>query len=129
MNLPLLLVAFLIAGAIRIAMHFLDKNRIKDEVEGKLGRVVSITWNPFGRGWFFEKGERHYNVTYVDRSGEQISTSCKTSFFTGVYWAEGPRKSDPPLRILSRHLCDKCGYSLNAEWRACPNCGKVTEFA
>ena len=110
-------------------MHFVDKNRIKDEVETKLGRVVSISWNPFGRGWFFEKGERHYDVTYVDRSGETVSTSCKTSFFTGVYWAEGPRISEPPPRLMSRHLCAKCGYALNVEWRACPNCGKATELA
>ncbi len=121
---------FVAAGIlIRIAMHFVDKNRIKDEVETKLGRVVSIVWNPFGRGWFFEKGERHYDVTYVDRRGERISTSCKTSFFTGVYWAEGPCRSEPPPRLMSRHLCGKCGYSLNTEWRACPNCGKTTEFA
>jgi uncharacterized OB-fold protein len=129
MDFSFFLGALLIAGAIRIAMHFVDKNRIKDEVEGKLGRVVSIAWNPFGRGWFFEKGERHYDVNYVDRSGDTVSTSCKTSLFTGVYWAEGPRQSDPPPRIMSRHLCDKCGYSLSAEWRACPNCGKATEFA
>ena len=124
--------AFLALAAglvIRIAMHFVDKNRIKDEVESKLGRIVSIRWNPFGRGWLFERGERHYEVTYVDRSGEKISTSCKTSFFTGVYWAEGPRVSGPALRILSRRLCAQCGYTLSVEWRACPNCGKATEFA
>ena len=55
------------AVALRIVMHFVDKSRIKDEVETRLGRVVSITWNPFGRGWFFERGERHYDVTYIDR--------------------------------------------------------------
>jgi uncharacterized OB-fold protein len=121
---------FVFAGIlVRIAMHFVDKNRIKDEVETKLGRVVSITWNPFGRGWFFERGERHYDVTYVDRSGATISTSCKTSYYTGVYWAEGPRISEAPPRLMSRHLCAKCGYSLNTEWRACPNCGKATELA
>ena len=49
------------------------------------------------------------DVTYVDRSGETISTSCKTSLFTGVYWAEGRRVSEPPPRIISRHLCAKCG--------------------
>jgi|SRR5262245_31591331 len=129
MNFTLMAIVLLVVLALRIVMHFVDKNRIKDEVESKLGRVVSINWNPFGRGWFFEKGERHYDVTYIDRSGETISTSCKTSLFTGVYWAEGPRVSEPPPRIMSRHLCSKCGYSLNIEWRACPNCGKATEFA
>ena len=67
MNLAVLLWVLLAAIAFHIVMHFVDKNRIKDEVETKLGRVVSITWNPFGRGWFFEKNERHYEVTYINR--------------------------------------------------------------
>ena len=129
MNASILLIGLLAAIAIRVAMHFIDKNRIKDEVESKLGRVVSIAWNPFGRGWFFEKNERHYDVTYVDRSGATVKTTCKTSLFTGVYWADGPKSAEPPPRLMSRHLCGKCGYALSAEWRACPNCGKVTEFA
>jgi uncharacterized OB-fold protein len=129
MNFTLLAMVLLAALAFRVVMHFVDKNRIKDEVEGKLGRIVSIHWNPFGRGWFFEKGERHYDVTYVDRSGQTVSTGCKTSLFTGVYWAEGPKLTEPPARIVSRHLCSKCGYSLNIDWRACPNCGKATGFA
>jgi len=124
----LIFVALLIALAIRIAMHFVDKNRIKDEIEAKGGRVLSISWNPFGRGWFFEKGERHYAVTYTDVSGATISTGCKTSFFTGVYWAEGPRTETPP-RVIPRHRCSACGYALSIDWRACPNCGKTTEFA
>ncbi len=78
--------------ALRVAAHYFDKQRIKDEVETRLGRAVSIVWNPFGRGWFFEKGERHYDVTYVDRhSGGTVTTACKTSMFTGVYWADGER--------------------------------------
>jgi hypothetical protein len=110
-------------------MHFVDQNRIKDEVESKGGRVISISWNPFARGWFFEKNERHYDVTYVDRSGTTLSTTCKTSLFTGVYWAEGPRLEEPAPRIIARHHCSQCGYAINTEWRACPNCGKETEFA
>lgn len=117
------------ALAWRIVMHFVDQRRIEDEVETKLGRIVSISWNPFGRGWFFEKGERHYNVTYLDRAGTTIVTACKTSLFTGVYWAEGPQAAEPQMRLMSRHRCSQCGYTLQMEWRACPNCGKVTEFA
>lgn len=122
---------FILAGAVgvRIVMHFVDKARIKDEVETRLGRIVAITWNPFGRGWFFEKGERHYDVTYIDRSGATIATACKTSLFTGVYWADGPQLSEPPPRIMSRHRCGHCGYTIQIDWRACPNCGKATEFA
>lgn len=114
---------------VRVAMHFVDKSRIKDEVESKGGRIISISWNPFARGWFFEKNERHYDVTYVDRSGATVSTTCKTSLFTGVYWAEGPRLEEPPPRIIPRHHCSKCGYAISAEWHACPNCGQATNLA
>ena len=128
-RLQLFLLAISAGLAIRVVMHFVDKNRIRDEVESKGGRIVSISWNPFGRGWFFEKNERHYSVIYTDRSGAQVSASCKTSWFSGVYWAEEPRPEEPRPRFIARHRCSKCGYAINAEWRACPNCGKATEFA
>ncbi len=115
--------------AIRVIMHFVDKSRIKDEVESKGGRVISIRWSPFGRGWFFEKNERQYSITYTDRSGANVSANCKTSLFTGVYWAEGPQLEEPRPRFIPRRRCAKCGYAINAEWRACPNCGKTAEFA
>lgn len=121
-------VAMLAALAIRIVMHFVDKSRIRHEIESKSGRVVAIKWNPFGRGWFFERGERHYQVNYIDPSGATISTGCKTSLFTGIYWSEGPRVEDAAPRIAARHRCSGCGYALNVEWRACPNCGKATQF-
>jgi hypothetical protein len=129
MHYSLLVVAIFGALAIRLVMHFVDKARIKGEVESQGSRVISIKWNPFGRGWFFEKGERHYDVVYIDRSGGTFSSGCKTSLFTGVYWAEGPLVREPPTPLMARHRCAHCGYALSAEWRACPQCGKATEFA
>lgn len=125
-RLELITLAVGAAVAIRVMMHFVDKNRIRDEIEGKGGRIVSIAWHPFGRGWFFEKNERHYAVTYVDRLGATKSATCKTSFFTGVYWTEPPATEEPRPRFFSRRRCAQCGYSLSADWRACPNCGRAT---
>ena len=65
MNPSMFLIAIHAAAAFRVAMHFVDKNRIKNEVESKGGRVVSISWNPFARGWFFEKNERHYTESIL----------------------------------------------------------------
>jgi len=48
----LIFLALFIAFAIRIAMHFVDKSRIKDEIEAKGGRVLSITWNPSAAAGF-----------------------------------------------------------------------------
>ena len=47
-----------------------------------------ITWQPFGRGWFGEKGDRIYEVEYTDRDGASHSASCKTSMFSSVYFTD-----------------------------------------
>lgn len=124
-----LLIAMAAAVALRIILHFIDKERIRDEVGARGGWVISIRWNPFARGWFFEKNERHYDVTYRSRAGAVVTTTCKTSFFSGVYWSEPQTVQEPQTRIMARHHCSKCGYAINAEWRTCPNCGTATGFA
>ena len=61
--------------------------------------MLSILWNPFARGWFFEKNERHYDVSYLDRSGARLSTTCKTSFLPAYIgpkarlWSINPESS------------------------------------
>ena len=80
MDLRVVFVGLLAAVTVRVVFHFIDKNRIQREIESHGGRVLSINWNPFARGWFFEKNERHYDVTYLDRTGATLSHTCKTSF-------------------------------------------------
>lgn len=85
MDLSFFLMIISAALGIRVLLHFVDKSRIQRELESCGGQILSIKWNPFARGWFGEKGERHYDVTFRDRSGNNISTTCKTSILTGVY--------------------------------------------
>lgn len=66
----------------------MDKARITEYVRQRGGRVVSISWAPFGRGWFGEKNDRIYEVVYHDSAGNQHWATCKTSLFSGVYWTE-----------------------------------------
>jgi hypothetical protein len=66
----------------------LDKDRITEYVKQRGGRVISINWAPFGRGWFGEKNDRIYEVVYYDRQGNQHWATCKTSLFGGVFWTE-----------------------------------------
>jgi hypothetical protein len=66
----------------------LDKNRITEYVCERGGRIVSITWAPFGKGWFGEKNDRIYEVVYYDAEGNQHWATCKTGVFSGVYWTE-----------------------------------------
>jgi hypothetical protein len=124
MDVSLIMLAIGAALAIRIVLHFVDKSRIQRELESRGAQVNSIRWNPFARGWFGEKGERHYDVTFRDSGGTTISTTCKTSVLTGVYWAEGPSTAEERPRFATMLRCLGCGYTLKSEWQFCPNCGK-----
>jgi hypothetical protein len=66
----------------------MDRDRITNYVQERGGRIVSISWAPFGKGWFGEKEERIYEVVYYDKAGNQHFATCKTSMWTGVYWTE-----------------------------------------
>jgi hypothetical protein len=87
---PAVAVVLVVLAGIGIWMFSmsLDKNRITDYVEQRGGRIISISWAPFGKGWFGEKEERIYEVVYYDKDGNQHFATCKTSLWTGVYWTE-----------------------------------------
>lgn len=54
-RLELITLAVGAAVAIRVMMHFVDKNRIRDEIEGKGGRIVSIRLASVRAGLVFRK--------------------------------------------------------------------------
>jgi len=84
----LIILAILVGIIVWIFARSLDKSRITDYVQQRGGRVVSISWAPFGKGWFGEKEERLYEVVYYDKAGNQHFATCKTSMWTGVFWTE-----------------------------------------
>lgn len=65
-----------------------DEKRVRDYIQERGGRIVSIHWSPFGKGWFGEKNDRIYEVVFYDDKGEQHFATCKTSMMSGVYWTE-----------------------------------------
>lgn len=71
--------------ALRLAADRLDRARIRRFVEARGGTVVDIAWQPFGRGWFGEKGERVYAVTFTDDAGRRQEARFKTSLWSGVW--------------------------------------------
>lgn len=81
------LIALAVIG-FRVALHFLDKDRILSAASRKGWENVVVSWSPFAPGWFFEKGERHYLVTYLDENGKPGQRYCKTGLLTGVYWRD-----------------------------------------
>lgn len=84
----LVFLAVLAAISIRVGLHFIDKSRIVEAANGRGWRRVEVRWAPFAPGWFFEKGERHYRVTYRDADGARGESYCKTGLLTGVYWRD-----------------------------------------
>ena len=81
----LILIVFL---AIRIGLHYFDKSNVSLAARCKGWKRIEVKWCPFAPGWFFEKGERHYRVTYDDKDGVRKSKYCKTGMLTGVYWRD-----------------------------------------
>lgn len=107
----------------RVAADWLDRNRIREHIEQSGGRVVNITWNPFGKGWFGSNTERLYEVTYRTRRGRTITATCKTSLWSGVYWT-----SDAPPAEFSKPAseateCLACHATIPAGQTRCPKCG------
>src|SRR5262245_31010380 len=78
----------LFALVIRLGAGSMDDGRIREHVLQKGGKLRSIHWSPFGRGWFGSKNERIYEVVYEDERGDVHRAFCKTSALAGVYWTE-----------------------------------------
>jgi len=76
----------IIGGGFCIAQFSMDKNRILVAAQRQGWKNINIKWSPFAPGWLFERGERHYLVTFKDREGNPGARYCKTSMLTGVYW-------------------------------------------
>lgn len=86
---PYLIALFVLAAlTIRVGLHFLDIKAVRMAAEMKGWKNVGVSWAPFAPGWFFEKGERNYRVTYADQLERWHEVYCKTSLLTGVYWRD-----------------------------------------
>ena len=80
------LVMALIGISIRLVAGSMDRERIEDYIRQRGGRIISVTWSPFGKGWFGEQNARIYEVVYYDGQQNQHMATCKTLLFGGVYF-------------------------------------------
>jgi hypothetical protein len=83
----IIVVVSLIIGA-RMFAGSLDHDRIRADIEKSGGRVESIEWTPFARGWFGREKERSYSVRYTDAEGEPRRVTCSTSMLAGVFYRD-----------------------------------------
>ena len=79
--------AIALAVGWRILADHLDRSRIRNEIAARGGEVLDIRWSPFGRGWFGERSNRIYEVTYRTTNGKTLTATCKTSLFAGIFWS------------------------------------------
>ena len=70
-----------------IARNF-DRDRIKEEIESRGGKLLSKEWSPFGKGWAGEESDRIYKVVYRDKEGNIHKAFVKTSMLSGVYFSQ-----------------------------------------
>jgi ribosomal protein L40E len=130
---------------IRVFSDRFDRERIRDQVESHGGRVLNISWNPFGSGWPATRSARLYDVRYHTHHGEIVSATCATSWTSGVCWmrdkppgfgeigesagvstARRPSPEDiaqssaTPAEAIA---CLRCGARIPARTTHCPKCG------
>lgn len=77
-----------VALGFRLLAGSLDHQRIEEYIGERGGRIISISWAPFGKGWFGEQKDRIYEVVYYDPQSNQHMATCKTSMFGGVYFTD-----------------------------------------
>src|SRR5262245_48944306 len=119
--LPLFIIA--VAISIRVLADRLDRNRIRDHVESAGGKVLDITWNPLGLGWWGTR-DRIYDVRYTTLHGASRTATCKTSMFGGVNWTlSAPPGFPEPDTTGEAITCLSCGAKIAARQTRCPQCG------
>ncbi len=89
----------------------LDRNRIIEYFSNRGGDVQSITWSPFGTGWYGTENERLYRVQYQDRDGALHETYCKTGLITGVYFTEDRTVGRSCIARQDNHSWAMGGYA------------------
>jgi ribosomal protein L40E len=105
-----------------------DRERIREQIESHGGRILNISWNPFGSGWPATRSARLYDVRYRTHHGEIVSATCATSWTSGVCWL---RDKPPGFGDIAQSsttaaeaiACLRCGAKIPARGTHCPKCG------
>ena len=105
----------------------LNRRRIRNYIEEQGGKVMDITWAPFGTGWYGNKSHRIYRVVYRDAAGIEHQAYCKTAMHRGVYLT-GDTVTRYRVITSSDGRCPTCGYNLTGNTTGrCPECGTSFE--
>lgn len=139
------MVVLAIAVTVRFFSDRLDRARIREHIARHGGKVLDISWNPFGSGWPATQNARLYEVCYAARGGAIVNATCATSMFSDVHWlrdappgfSQDERTSRLPhvpkvsreeiehsLSVPAEPIpCLECGRRIPASVARCPHCG------
>jgi hypothetical protein len=120
---PLFLIIFIpvaiaVAIGIRLIAGSMDRERIREYVEGRGGKVIDTTWAPFGPGWLGGGGkERIYKVRYIDRDDNVHDAFARTNMWSGVYFTEDQivEYAKPPIDEEEVESLEEENRRLHAE--------------
>ena len=88
MEIGLIFLLIVIGIAVRLLAGSFDTDRIDEAIKSRGGELISKEWSPLGKGWFGDRSDRIYKVTYFDSTGNKREAFVKTSMFSGVYFSE-----------------------------------------
>ena len=84
MEIGLIFLLIVIGIAVRLLAGNFDTDRIDEAIKSRGGELISKKWSPLGKGWFGDRSDRIYKVTYLDSTSNKREAFVKTSMFSGV---------------------------------------------
>jgi hypothetical protein len=63
-----------------------DRKRIREEIEGNGGTVLTISYNFLAQFWLYRGWGRVYDVIYRTRDGQNATARCRATTFSGLSW-------------------------------------------
>lgn len=94
---PVLIFLFVVLiGLLNVLFWLGNHRRIRREIEELGGKVLSIHWSPFGRGWLWTpRGAIIYRARYYDAEERLHDGHCRTDWLLGNRWTENRVVGEP----------------------------------
>ena len=135
-----LLAVVALVFVIQVSTRNSDRQRIREHIESRGGRLISIDTPSVFSGGSGGRNDRTYYVGYVTPQGQTIHAACKTSMGSGVYWInETPPGFPAELTVRGANSLDLveeepaspaepiqclgCGANIPESNVSCPQCG------
>jgi hypothetical protein len=100
---------------IRLGHDKMDRDRVRNYIEARGGRMLEISWAPFRLGWIGRPAGRLYAVRFVAGDGSEHAALCQTSGWAGVFFTEDRVVQLAPGRVDELETLREENRRLRAE--------------